>query len=80
MYLVLPGLSGAGSVVAPIEAIETVGKFCPKLNIQKVLLPTAEHPGRENANLIMGRVMKNWENLEQEKMERSWVYCSNNDK
>lgn len=48
--------------------MEAFCKFCSKLNIQKVLLPTVEHPGRENTNLLMGRLMKNWKNLEQEEM------------
>lgn len=66
MNIVSPGLSCAGSVGAFIEAIESFCKFCPKLNIQKVLLPGAEDPGRENANLLMGRVMKNWKDLQHE--------------
>lgn len=65
IYVVLPGLSCAGPIGALIEAIEAFSKCCPKLNVQKVLLPTAEHPGRENTNLLMGRVMKNWKNLKQ---------------
>lgn len=60
MNIVLPGLSCAGSIGALIEAIESICKFCPKLNIQKILSPSAKDPGRENANLLMGRVMKNW--------------------
>lgn len=62
--IVLPGLPCAGSVNAFIEAIKSFCKFCPKLNIQKVLLPSAEDPGRENAYLLMGRVMKNWKDLQ----------------
>lgn len=64
MNIVLPGLSCAGSVDAFIEAIESFCKFCPKLNIQIVFLSSAEDPGRENANLLMGRVMKNWKDLQ----------------
>lgn len=66
---ILPGLSCAGPVCALIEAREAFCKFCPKLNIQKVLLPTAEHPGRKNTNLLMGRVVKNWKNLWREKQD-----------
>ena len=77
MNHLLPCLSCAGSVGALIEAIEAFCKFCPKLNAQKVLSPTAEHPGRENANLLMGRVMKNWKNLEQEEID-SWKYVLSN--
>lgn len=71
MNVALPGLSRAGSVGALIEAVESFCQFCPKLNIQKVLLPIAENPGRENANLLMGRVMKNWKNLEREEMGKN---------
>lgn len=48
--------------------MEAFSKFCPKLNVEKVVLATVEHPGREDTNLLMGRVMKNWKNLEQEQM------------
>ena len=74
-YQDLPGLSGARSVCALIEAIEAFCKFSLKLNIQKVLLPIAEHSGRENTNLFMGRIMKNWKNLEQEKMGIVLIHC-----
>lgn len=70
MGLVSPGLSGAGSVAAPIEAIETFSKLCSKLNIQKVCLSSTEDPGRENPNLLMGGVMENWKNLQHVEMEK----------
>lgn len=44
--------------------MQAFSKFCPKLNIQKILLPTIKHPGGEDTNLLMGRVVKNWKNLE----------------
>lgn len=78
VHLVSPGLSCTGSVGALIEAIETFCKFCSKLNIQEILLPTAEHSGRKNAYLLMGRVMKNWEDLEQKEIDGSDV--GHNDK
>ena len=64
--LPLPGLAFTSSIGAFIKAIESFCKFCLKVNIQEILLPSAEHPVRENAYLLMGRVMKNWKNLKQE--------------
>lgn len=68
-----PGLSSTGSVGALIKAIEALNKLCSKLNVQEICLSTAEHPGRENAYLLMRRVVKNWKNLEQEKIVGSTV-------
>lgn len=59
----LPDLPLTGSVGAYIEAMKSFSKLCLKLNIQEILLPTAEDPGGEYTNLLMGRVMKNWKNL-----------------
>lgn len=56
--VVLPGLSGKTGL----------SKFCLKLNIQKVLLPTVEHPGRKNTNLFIGRIMKYRKSLEPRKI------------
>lgn len=66
--LLLPDLSFTGSVGALIESIKSICQLCFKLYIQEILLPTAENPGRKNAYLLVGRVVKNWENLKQKRI------------
>lgn len=48
--------------------MKSFSKIGLKLNMQEILLPTAEDPGGEYTNLLMGRVMKNWKHLKQEKI------------
>lgn len=60
LWNTLPDLSCTGFVGALIETIEALCKLRPKLNIQEVHLPTAEHSGREYTYLLMGRIVKNW--------------------